>query len=126
MSKQKYYVVWKGRKTGIFTTWAECEKQVKGFVGAQFKAFGSEAEADAAYLANMKITKAKPPPAENGGRQAFSPNSRPFVWMRRAAARRVNWNIAACNTETGDEIFMRVPMLMARTMSGNFLPSSTR
>ena len=52
MPKQKYYVVWKGRKTGIFTTWAECEKQVKGVVGAQFKAFDSDAEAEAAYLAN--------------------------------------------------------------------------
>ena len=52
MAKQKYYVVWKGRKTGIFTTWAECEKQVKGFVGAQFKAFDNEMDAEAAYLAN--------------------------------------------------------------------------
>ncbi|HNC09863.1 MAG TPA: RNase H1/viroplasmin domain-containing protein, partial [Anaerolineales bacterium] len=52
MTRQRYYVVWRGRKTGIFTSWAECEKQVKGYVGAQFKAFESEAEADAAYLAN--------------------------------------------------------------------------
>ena len=37
MPKQKFYVVWKGRKTGVFTSWAECEKQVKGFVGAEFK-----------------------------------------------------------------------------------------
>ncbi|HEX2696558.1 MAG TPA: ribonuclease H family protein [Anaerolineales bacterium] len=46
--KQKFYVVWKGRKTGIFTSWEACEKQVKGFVGARYKAFGSRAEADAA------------------------------------------------------------------------------
>jgi len=46
--KQKFYVVWKGRKTGIFTSWAECEKQVKGFVGAEYKAFESRAEAKAA------------------------------------------------------------------------------
>jgi ribonuclease HI len=57
--KQKYYVVWKGRKTGIFTSWAECEKQVKGFVGAQYKAFDSNKEADAAFLAKYDDYKGK-------------------------------------------------------------------
>ena len=38
--KQKYYVVWKGRRTGIFNTWDEAAAQVNGFAGAQFKSFG--------------------------------------------------------------------------------------
>lgn len=46
---QKFYVVWRGRKRGIFSSWAECEKQVSGFVGAQFKAFESRAEAERAF-----------------------------------------------------------------------------
>ncbi|MDV2685820.1 ribonuclease H family protein [Alkalihalophilus lindianensis] len=49
MAKKKYYVVWNGREKGIFTTWAECEAQVKGFTGARFKSFQSEAEAKAAF-----------------------------------------------------------------------------
>jgi len=60
MSKQKYYVVWKGRKKGIFTSWAECEKQVKGFVGAEFKAFGSRLEAQAAFRSKYEAVKGKP------------------------------------------------------------------
>jgi ribonuclease HI len=48
MDKQKYYVVWKGRKKGIFTSWAECDAQVRGFVGARYKSFGSRSEAEAA------------------------------------------------------------------------------
>jgi ribonuclease HI len=60
VAKQKYYVVWKGRKTGIFTSWAECEKQVKGFVGAQYKAFDSNKEAEAAFLAKYDHYKGKP------------------------------------------------------------------
>ena len=48
MPKQKFYVVWKGRKPGIFTSWAECEKQVKGFVSAEYKAFGTLDEAESA------------------------------------------------------------------------------
>lgn len=41
----KYYAVRVGRQTGVFTTWAECQKQVKGFSGAKFKSFNTEAEA---------------------------------------------------------------------------------
>lgn len=42
----KFYAVKKGRKTGIFTTWAECQKQVSGFPKAEFKSFISKQEAD--------------------------------------------------------------------------------
>lgn len=59
MPKQKYYVVWKGRKAGIFTSWAECEKQVKGFVAAEYKAFGSLKEAEAAYKSKYEAYKGK-------------------------------------------------------------------
>jgi len=59
MPKQKYYVVWKGRKTGIFTSWAECEQQVKGFVGAEYKAFGTLKEAEAAFGSNYDAYKGK-------------------------------------------------------------------
>jgi ribonuclease HI len=58
--KQKYYVVWKGRKTGIFTSWAESEKQVKGVAGAQYKAFDSLKEAEAAYRSKYEAFKGKP------------------------------------------------------------------
>jgi ribonuclease HI len=39
MPKQKYYVVWKGVEPGIYHSWKECEKQVKGFEGAIYKSF---------------------------------------------------------------------------------------
>jgi ribonuclease HI len=58
--KQKYYVVWKGRKSGIFTSWAECEKQVKGFAAAQYKSFDSLKEAEVAYQSKYEAFKGKP------------------------------------------------------------------
>jgi len=60
MPKQKFYVVWKGRKKGIFTSWAECEKQVKGFVAAEYKAFESRKEAETAYKSRYEAYKGKP------------------------------------------------------------------
>ena len=47
---KKVSAVRKGRKTGIFATWAECQKQTTGFSGAEFKSFTTRAEAEA-YLA---------------------------------------------------------------------------
>ena len=47
--KAKWYVVWKGRTPGIYTTWAECEAQVKGFSGAQYKSFEKQREAQRAW-----------------------------------------------------------------------------
>ena len=49
MAKVKYYVVWKGRKPGIYTDWATCKKMVDGFDGAAFKSFTSLPEAENAY-----------------------------------------------------------------------------
>ncbi len=43
---KKIYAVKAGRQTGLFTTWDECEAQVKGFAGAKFKGFGSKQEAE--------------------------------------------------------------------------------
>jgi ribonuclease HI len=60
MPKQKYYVVWKGRKPGIFTSWAETEKQVKGFAAAQYKSFETLKEAEAAYRSEYAAFKGKP------------------------------------------------------------------
>ena len=48
MGKKKYYVVWKGRKTGVFTSWKVCKRQIDGFEGAQYKSFVNLDEAEIA------------------------------------------------------------------------------
>ncbi|HCQ12448.1 ribonuclease H family protein [Flavobacterium sp.] len=47
--KPKFYVVWKGRKTGVFSTWDECKEQTNGFDGAVFKSFETKEAAEKAY-----------------------------------------------------------------------------
>ncbi len=46
---KKYYVVWKGRKKGVFTDWDTCKQQVDGFAGARYKSFKTRNEAEAAF-----------------------------------------------------------------------------
>lgn len=43
--KQKYYVVWKGRDTGVFYSWDECRAATEKFPGALYKSYETENEA---------------------------------------------------------------------------------
>ena len=47
--KQKYYVVWQGNQPGIYSTWEECEKQIKGVTGAKYKSYESRTLAEQAF-----------------------------------------------------------------------------
>ncbi|KII75637.1 ribonuclease H family protein [Vibrio renipiscarius] len=57
----KYYVVWKGREPGIFTTWAQCQAQVDKFAGARFKSYPTLAEAEAAFGGKSNISASSSP-----------------------------------------------------------------
>jgi len=48
MAKKKFYVIWSGHKTGVFTSWNVCKKHIKDFKGAQYKSFASKEEAEKA------------------------------------------------------------------------------
>ncbi|NWL86065.1 MULTISPECIES: ribonuclease H [unclassified Paenibacillus] len=49
MSKQKFYVVWAGRRPGIYHTWAECQAQTNQYVDAKYKSYHSYKEAEQAF-----------------------------------------------------------------------------
>lgn len=57
--KQKFYAVRKGRKKGIFTSWADCQKSIKGVSGPVYKSFPTREEAEE-YLEQGKETPAPP------------------------------------------------------------------
>jgi len=69
MSK-KYYVVWKGVKTGVFDNWSTVQSVTSGRADAQFMGFPSKTEAEAAFQSTY--TKAltqrslKTPPRTGG------------------------------------------------------------
>lgn len=51
MAKKVAYVVFVGRKTGIFTSWDEVKAQVNGFPGQKQQGYTSMADAEAAWAA---------------------------------------------------------------------------
>lgn len=62
---KNYYVVHKGRKTGIYSSWLDCKKQIDKFEGAIFKKFTNEDEA-------KKFLE-----------EGFGPNKKPRIVTRR-------------------------------------------
>lgn len=57
---QKYYVVRCGRNIGMFNTWKECEGQVKGYSGAEYKKVTGKSQAlDYLRQGNIKIIEEK-------------------------------------------------------------------
>jgi ribonuclease HI len=49
MPKNKFYVVWCGRKPGIYSRWEDCKEQVDGVEGAKYKGFPTMELAEAAW-----------------------------------------------------------------------------
>jgi len=43
---KKYYVVWKGKRTGVFTSWDEVKSLIQGVSGAKYKSFPSKEAAE--------------------------------------------------------------------------------
>jgi ribonuclease HI len=121
MPKQKFYVVWKGHKTGIFTSWAECEKQVKGFVGAKFKAFESQKEAELAVESKYEAFKGK---SSTLGRwkESEEPPILPSICVDAACKGSPGkMEYRGVDTETGKEIFRAGPYPDGTNNVGEFL-----
>ena len=59
MAKKKYYVIWKGKETGIFSSWERVKKLIHGFEGAQYKSFVDLNEAEIAFKKSYADYKGK-------------------------------------------------------------------
>ena len=121
MAKQKYYVVWKGRKSGVFNTWEACSAQVSGFHGAEYKSFDSLAAAEAAYHGSYGAFAGKP--ASTGQwKMALTKPQLPSISVDAACAGvpgPVEWR--GVETEIGKQIFRLGPYPHGTNNVGEFL-----
>ena len=76
---KKFYVVWVGRETGVFTSWAKTKSQVDQYPKCKFKSFKTRQEAESAYLAGW-----------SRGRQAKPKKSRTASANKPASTRRTS------------------------------------
>lgn len=64
-STGKFYAVWIGRTPGVYNSWTDASAQVVAFSGAKYKAFTSEALANAALEEGWEACYNKPAPAQD-------------------------------------------------------------
>jgi ribonuclease HI len=121
MGAAKYYVVWKGRTRGIFASWPECERQVKGYVGAQYKAFGSLAEARLALEAGYEQYRGKAASQGKWKRLGVRPRL-PSICVDAACAGSPGpLEYRGVDTESGQQLFRMGPFAEGTNNVGEFL-----
>jgi ribonuclease HI len=121
VQKMKFYVVWKGRKTGIFTAWEECAAQVKGFTGAEYKAFESRAAAERAFQEGYTAHAGKP---ASNGQWLFAPNppiAESYCVDAACSGSPGPLEFRGVHTRTGKEIFRQGPFENGTNNVGEFL-----
>ena len=57
--KKKFYVVWKGKRPGIYDSWEACKSEIEGVKNAQYKSFETRQEAELAFNSNYAEYKGK-------------------------------------------------------------------
>ncbi|PKP39761.1 MAG: ribonuclease H [Bacteroidetes bacterium HGW-Bacteroidetes-15] len=94
MVKNKFYVVWEGVKPGVYSSWSECQLNIKGYPNAKYKSFTTSQAAQEAFKNsyNDYVTKKVDPKLQLEGLQENQPKP---IFPSLAVD-------AACNTVTGD------------------------
>lgn len=122
MAKQKYYVVWKGRRNGVFNSWEACSAQVSGFTGAEYKSFDSQAAAESAFRGAYKEYVGKTTSSVVQEKMTLSKAVVPSISVDAACSGvpgPVEWR--GVETETAKELFKLGPYPDGTNNVGEFL-----
>jgi len=92
-AKQKYYVVWKWKKPGIFTTRDDCKASVHWFIDAEYKSFKNLAEAEIAFSWRYKDFVGQKTTWKD-----YSPSEKKEIWSPVTSSLSVD---AACSNNPG-------------------------
>jgi ribonuclease HI len=126
MATKKYYVVWEGRKTGIFDNWKDCELQIKGHPAAKYKSFTSKEAAIKAFNGDARDFIGKEEKSETGlndaelkkiGKPILDSISVDAAWNHVSKA----MEYRGVDTRSGAELFRKGPFEDATNNVGEFL-----
>lgn len=121
-AKRKYYVVWRGRETGVFSSWEACKAQIDGYEGAQYKSFPTEGAAKMAFAQNYwQVVGKKPiaPPSFDG--MAERPLAGCVAVDAACSGNPGTMEYRGVMADTGQEIFRMGPYAEATNNVGEFL-----
>jgi ribonuclease HI len=120
--KQKYYVVWEGITPGIYTSWDECQQQIKGHPTAKYKAFDSLAEAEFAKNRNYYEFVAKSSKTESNKKESKENILKDSISVDAACSGNPGIMEYQCvETHSGKRIFHQGPFDQGTNNIGEFL-----
>jgi len=100
VAQKKFYVVWQGRETGVFSDWGTCKAQVDGFAGARYKSFTSEADAQAAFASGASAGGGRAKPQTANRTAAKKPAKRASAGRANSPKTWTETEIAALDVQT--------------------------
>jgi len=122
MAKQKFYVVWQGKKPGIYTSWKTCEAQVSGFENALYKAFDSMEEAEKAFRDNpWKYFKTHKKASQNASLSSPNIIKESIAVDAACSGNPGKMEYRGVDVATGEEIFHLGPLEGGTNNIGEFL-----
>lgn len=74
----KFYVVWKGREVGVFSTWDSCKMQIENFKGAQYKSFADRMSAENAFRAGYEASRQQSAVGSQQSYESMPENQKPI------------------------------------------------
>lgn len=117
----KFYVVWQGRETGIFTSWEECKPQIEDYKGAQYKSFKTREEAEQAFAHSFyaAINKDKKSDVRNSPTPPFIKNS--IAVDAACSGNPGDMEYRGVNVFNGEQLFLQGVYKEATNNIGEFL-----
>lgn len=122
--KPRFYVVWKGKQPGVYTSWKECQAQIKGQEGAQFMAFDSRQAADEAFKKNYAAYRGKKKSSSLSAadiKRIGAPNLNSIAVDAASSGNPGIMEYRGVDTRTGKPLFHQGPFPQGTNNIGEFL-----
>lgn len=123
--KGKFYVVWKGKRPGIYNSWKECKAAITGYAGAEYKSFESFETAKKAYNGNYADYKGKKKTNSSLSKEELLkiglPNYHSISVDAASSGNPGIMEYQGVDTKTGKKIFRQGPFPQGTNNIGEFL-----
>ncbi|WP_276388829.1 ribonuclease H family protein [Eudoraea chungangensis] len=125
MADKKHYVVWKGKKPGIYDSWKECKAAIDGFKGTQYMSFPDVHSAKIAFNKSYSDYKGRSKQKKTVSAQYLKSVGQPNMFSISVdAASSGNPGVMeyrGVETKSGKVIFKQGPFEEATNNIGEFL-----
>jgi len=123
--KAKFYVVWKGKRPGVYTTWKDCKAAIDSYRGAQYKSFSTFEIAKKAYNSNYEEYKGKKNSAPSLSPEQLlkigEPNNHSISVDAASSGNPGVMEYQGVDTKTGKKLFKQGPFKEGTNNIGEFL-----